>query len=811
MFRKKHNNNDRVARQSTDHFARPAGRYDWLWRTVMFVATFVILFILISPSMGIQTPLPGLDEVFARRDWKSDIAFECEDTELTRQARDRAAAEAPEVHVLNNPETIQNVLNKSKEMLKGIEDTVRSTALNEDEKMTLLEKTQLKDAQLAQLEPETFRQTLKLLVELNPRAGEQLQEEPDTNRTAGPVVSSAAQSTRDVGVEGVSDVEEVHPLTDLKYFPQIRDTTFKVLDDIFKGEIAVESVPEELPTKAKSAAYGRTSRLLDKEFTDDEIDPDTAKLLRTAVFMLVEILLPKPVDAFTKDQALTEESKQEARDKVKPEMRQIRPGQMIIREGEEWTNRAREDLRAWRDARKTLMSTQDAVTASMGNALLLAVAMALLWWVVTRHLATAGASQQNKLILLTLLIVVFEIALARGFFHFGHSGYWVPMASGVILLAILVDTPVAVAVAVFSCVLAGRINLNAYHVFVTLLGGCLAGVLSIRQIRRRSDIVKTGLMVAAASAVLIVAMNLLSSELMLSQGLLLKIGRQVVQGSVNGAMVVAIVMAALPLLESAFKLVTDITLLEYSDLDHPLLQRLLTEAPGTYHHSMVVGLLAQNAADAIGANSVLARVGAYYHDIGKLDKPLYFSENQEGDNKHDELSPTMSSRIVTGHVKEGLALAEEYKLPQPLRDIIVQHHGTNHVSFFYQKAVERSPDRSVSEEGFRYPGPRPQSREAAIVMLADSIESTARSLTNPTPARIRNVADRIINQRFSDGQFDECDLTLRGLHTLADVITQGIVKMQHGRVAYPGTEALAADRPEQKRPIEAVAVKAGSN
>jgi hypothetical protein len=257
----------------------------------------------------------------------------------------------------------------------------------------------------------------------------------------------------------------------------------------------------------------------------------------------------------------------------------------------------------------------------------------------------------------------------------------------------------------------------------------------------------------------------------------------------NGVLVMLIVPGSLSLFESAFRITTDIQLLELSDLNHPILRRMTMEAPGTHHHSLMVGNLAEIAAEAIGANSLMARVCSYYHDIGKVSRPEYFSENQTGYNRHDGLSPIMSSRIIVGHVKDGVEMAREYGLCQPVIDIIQQHHGTDMVRFFYEKALKGDKYDCLREEDFRYPGPKPQTREAAIVMVADSIESASRSLTSPTRSRLEAVADKIINTRFADGQFDDCDLTLKDLHVIAETIVRVLVSAYHRRVEYPEQES----------------------
>jgi len=251
-----------------------------------------------------------------------------------------------------------------------------------------------------------------------------------------------------------------------------------------------------------------------------------------------------------------------------------------------------------------------------------------------------------------------------------------------------------------------------------------------------------------------------------------------------------IVSGSLPFLEATFGVVTDISLLELGDVSHPLLQELVRRAPGTYNHSMAVATLGETAADRIGANGLLVRVGAYFHDIGKMLKPHYFVENMiaGAENRHNQLAPTMSTLIIIGHVKDGIDLASQHGLPQPLVDLIEQHHGTTLVEYFFREAAKHlDPDHrtEADEANFRYPGPKPQSKEAATLMLADACEGASRALSEPTPKRLERLVHEISMKRLLDGQFDECGLTLTELRTLEDSLTKSLIAMYHGRIKYP--------------------------
>jgi putative nucleotidyltransferase with HDIG domain len=253
----------------------------------------------------------------------------------------------------------------------------------------------------------------------------------------------------------------------------------------------------------------------------------------------------------------------------------------------------------------------------------------------------------------------------------------------------------------------------------------------------------------------------------------------------------------IPLVEMTFGFSTNLKMLELGNLDRPLLRELMLSAPGTYHHSVIVGAMVEAAAEAIGANPYVVKVGAYYHDIGKIKKPLYFVENQSGDNRHDTLAPSMSALILVGHVREGAELARANQLPRVIIDIIEQHHGASLMGFFYHKAKDQHlPGQpEVNEADFRYPGPRPRAVEAGLVMLGDVCEAATRALSEPTPVKIRSMVKFVVNQVFSDGQLDECGLKTSEIAVIVNVFTAILIGIYHHRVAYPRKHASEAGPP----------------
>ena len=258
-------------------------------------------------------------------------------------------------------------------------------------------------------------------------------------------------------------------------------------------------------------------------------------------------------------------------------------------------------------------------------------------------------------------------------------------------------------------------------------------------------------------------------------------------GFLNAVFAGIIGFLLLPLLEMVFDVVTDVSLLELSDLNHPLIRRMMVQAPGTYHHSLVVSSLAENACEQIGAHPLLARVGCYFHDIGKLKRPTYFGENQTHQNKHDHLTPYMSSLILIGHIRDGVELAKEHSIPEKVLSFINQHHGTTLISYFFEQAKSDTEDQSVNQERFRYPGPKPQTKESAIVMLADSVEAAARTLPQHSHGKIEGLVKKIIENKLNDeNQLDESDLTLKDIEKIESTFVRVLTSMYHGRVDYPG-------------------------
>ena len=456
--------------------------------------------------------------------------------------------------------------------------------------------------------------------------------------------------------------------------------------------------------------------------------------------------------------------------------------------------------------------------------LILATAIAQLW------MNQPNTFLRNSRVFLVFGIIYLQLAITKLLIVLCESGVFVwlkpetawliaPYAFAPLVLCVLLGKNHglygAVFVSLWSSILVARID--APMLFTGLISGFTAVYLT-QQVRRRGRLIRAGLYVGLAIWLLSLTFGLIGPINLFNPGATdwPMIGIQSMFAIGNGIVTAMVVGGSLPILEQLFQITTDISWLEASDLNHPLLRRMTIEAPGTYHHSLVVANLAESAAEAIGANATLCRVCSYFHDVGKLVKPEYFTENMNFErNPHDDLAPTMSALIIIAHVKEGVDLALKYGLNQQVIDVIQQHHGTSLVFYFYKRALQQLEDAraggkimkmreedipEVSEESFRYSGPKPQTRESAIISLADMVESASRSLEKPTPQKIEQLVADLIDQRLADHQLDECDLTLRDLNKIAERFRFTLMNMLHTRIAYPKEGKATAVRDDGARP-----------
>ncbi|MDP2831173.1 MAG: HDIG domain-containing protein [Candidatus Omnitrophota bacterium] len=380
---------------------------------------------------------------------------------------------------------------------------------------------------------------------------------------------------------------------------------------------------------------------------------------------------------------------------------------------------------------------------------------------------------------LPALSFLFLISFCLGYFLIrqGLSIYFIPVAIIPMLSVLLFNNlEVAYFLSLGTCISLAALSPEPFKAWFILMTSCVCAIQLVNNARKRAQVIQAGIIAGILQLV----------SLILLEHLMLNQAQRYLIILINGLLSGVITLGILPFFEYILQTVTNISLLELADFNHPILQRMILEAPGTYHHSLVVGNLSDTACSVVDANGLLARIGAYYHDIGKLQKPEYFIENQDiKKNAHDELTPTMSKLIIMNHVKEGLELAKKYSLSPILWDFIQQHHGSSLVYYFYRRALEgKEENQEVAEEGFRYPGPKPNTKETAIVLLADSVEAATRSLKDPTPDKIEETVRKVINNKFIDGQLDECELTLKDIEKISSVFSKILSGIYHSRVNY---------------------------
>jgi len=439
-----------------------------------------------------------------------------------------------------------------------------------------------------------------------------------------------------------------------------------------------------------------------------------------------------------------------------------------------------------------LIRQADPWMSLLGVGIVVATEVGIAWYFLERFgRRILKTNMEIRLVLAVSLTILFT-ALARFFIELNFNPYLTPLAGLSIIGTMLLGPRLMFLIVVITAINVGIISGNDFLLTAALLLGSGFAIYTAVRVGSRQRLLRAGLFIALVMAIVTFAVGLIgggSPSAALSQGVL---------GLGNGLLSLMLAMVLLPLLEDAFNILTPMKLLELSDPGNEVLQKLLRKAPGTFSHSMQVGNLAENAAERVGADPLLARVGAYYHDIGKMEHPAYFIENQIAQvNPHAALSPALSAKIVKRHVKDGLEIGRAWGLPQEILDIIAQHHGSTRIEYFYRKAVSEALDEAeVNESDFRYSSGLPRSKEAGIMMLADSIEATVKSLPKPTPKRIEDVVADTIRKKIEDGQFDECELTMRDIHEAGEAIREALIGFLGPRIEYPEAPAKEAAAPK---------------
>lgn len=499
---------------------------------------------------------------------------------------------------------------------------------------------------------------------------------------------------------------------------------------------------------------------------------------------LFQLLAPQLRGTLTFDAVRTRRAELAARAQAEPVRDSYAAGYLVVPAGEPITE---ERMRLLEQEHRTL-EKEDPVSARTKHLAGLAVLVISLMSGLGAFFRLQQPTILDRLPRLAVLCGawIVTIGLARLLGSGPYHAEILPVAVACLLLAIALDRWFALALAFAFSVLLALVSPEPMENFLVMLGGTTVGVLVLDHVRTRTKLIVVGLQMGLAYAILSVAIGAWFDEpwLLIAEDAAWRFGSGLVAGF--------FISGSLPFIESLFSIVTEISLLELADSSHPLLQELVRRAPGTHQHSVAVSHIAEAAAQRIDANALLVRVGALFHDIGKMLKPHYFIENQtaEDRNRHDQLAPALSTLIIIGHVKDGMDLAQQHHLPRPIIDMIEQHHGTTLVDYFFHEATRDQqgtpdPEEGVEESAFRYPGPKPQSKEAAVLMLADCVEGASRTMSEPTPASIEKLVHNLALNRLLDGQFDESGLTLKELAEIEESLVKSLTSIYHGRIRYP--------------------------
>ncbi len=720
------------------------------WQRIVLMALLVlVLALIIVPKGQLLIPAYSVGDV-ARRDIKAPRDLLIADEELT--AKKRTAAEVAEPVLYDfDPQTGSTIAARIAEIF----DYVRSE-----------NRRNLAD-QALQLELEkTFAVRLK---------------------------PSQVQILRSLA-QGETTEERLLALVNRIYSQKVVGNLTLYERDL-KGGLVERNVSsfKEHPASAEDVVLGQTEiqTLVREEFRKNQFSTAQSKALGE---LLTAVLRP----SISYNQSETEHRRLAAREAVQPILIQVKSGEILVREGER--------VSAEQVAKLNTLRAQGSRTVLVTHLFGLMLGCFILLFIAHRY----GQRNIRKyrltncdLRLLAVVLIGMALILKLGNFVAVAVGsafpyidpvayhYALPFAVGAMLVRIVLNSEVALIFSLVFAAITGFLFGNSFELCFFALLSNLAGAHWVRHLTVRTSMYWAGTRLALFNVATIFAIHLMTGQ-EFDLGLLFETGF-----GVCGALFAALLVSGvIPLIEAGFHYTTNLKLVELANMNNPLLRELMIQAPGTYHHSIIVGNLAEAAAETIGANPLLARVAAYYHDIGKARKPLYFIENVAGgENKHDKLAPSMSALILIGHLKDGLEMAREQRLGQDLIDILQQHHGTTLMKYFYERAKQRE-EREIDEHDYRYPGPKPQTREAALIMLADAVEAASRTLTDPTPARIQGMVQKIVNNIFTDGQLDECELTLKDLHNIAKSFNRVLGGIYHQRIDYP--EPVSKERTDKR-------------
>jgi len=521
--------------------------------------------------------------------------------------------------------------------------------------------------------------------------------------------------------------------------------------------------------------------------------------------LIVDLCQRLLIPNITLNKNKTEKRIQKVQNSIKPVLYKIKKGEMILREGERVDNIQSIKLQALQEQGKE----KNTFFTSTGSALIIFASILIIYLLFLKDHKKLRPAHNKHILFLVLQLVVY-LAVVRFSFYIAHSAdagtpldissisffMIIPVPAAAMLACLFLGFDIAVVFAIIISLMTSLAFSGRFDVFLFFFLSSITAAFLIKETQERKGLIMAGFKIAVWNSILALSLGLYS----LAQPDILLLSQEALFAFCGGIISAILTIGFSPLIEILFDYTTDSKLLEFASLDQPLIKRLMIEAPGTYNHSVIVATLAEAAASAIDASSLKAKVMGYYHDIGKLNQTMYFVENQtDGKNRHDKISPSMSALVLIGHVKKGVELARKNRLGNEIVEGITQHHGTSLIKYFYQKSLDKG-NINVKEESFRYPGPKPQTREAGIVMLADVVEAAVRALERPTSSRIQGRVKELINNIFADGQLEECELTLKDLHHIAKSFNNILTSIYHNRIEYP--EKLKSQEKHQENKKE---------
>ncbi|MBU0506397.1 MAG: HDIG domain-containing metalloprotein [bacterium] len=751
-------------------------RHEALIQVMLLFGFSMLITALMTYSMD-KTPSNVYEGGIATQNIRADQNYEVEDTEATEKLKDQAAASSPQVYDydVNLPELRSANINTSftsarNQIVKILEENPTANKLTKEEeeriKQDFFDKigTTLLDSEFKIIRKTNFSQELEsalttLIAFLQKRPIIHDKAELPTQENLG-IVMRVLSENKQLKEEYLTDFSHIINLSDAKDFFSKSDL------DYWQKKLSITNIDEATFKNALS------------------LTPSLIKV------------------NFTIDKSETEHRRERAVNGVESIVHKLQKGQNIILRGERYTKR---HITILSGIRKAHLQT-NIVLKRLGVFLIVLIILFSVYFYAQKHIVHFNPNT-NDIVFIGVMLTVFVASLRFGGFiasslqdtlpfavSLSAFYYLIPIAAGAMMVRYILNAEIALIFSIVISFLAGMFMENnyimtAYYFLSSIIASHLIG-----HVEKRSSVLSRCLILGAGNIVIVAVLTIITTFSTSSALNYFEMLTNCIFAFMSGVFAGLTLLAVSPIMETLFNYTTNIQLLELANMNHPLLREMIVRSPGTYHHSQLVGVLAEAGTHAIEGNALLARVASYYHDIGKMKKPQYYVENQKNHNPHDQLSPSMSALIVEAHVKDGLDMGKEFKLPKVITDFIPEHQGTKIISYFYHKAREQAGEEAskIDEKDYRYKGPKPQTRESGVVMMADTIEAAVRSMQDKSPQKIRALVEKLVNMHFVDGQLSECDLTLRDLYLITEAFIKTLIGgIYHQRIEYPEDQESA--------------------